>query len=119
MKKATWKQYVSKSLSYHTHSSTQLRPAIGCPRDRSLDEQGCSFVGNAIAVADEDTFVAKGIGGAMTGSLEFLLVAFENERSASEAHVMAFTVEVRTFDATTAAYSHAVVALGALTAVVP
>ena len=97
----------------------QLRPSVWCPTDGTLDEHGGAVLGGAVAVADEDVLAVYRVGGAVAGSLPFLLVALQEERAAAVGHVLARAVEIRTVDGLATAYGHAVVALGTAAAVVP
>jgi hypothetical protein len=76
-------------------------------------------MGDAVTMTDEDVLAVESIGGTVTSSLKRLLVALEEDVSSSVTHVNTLAVEIRPFHTATATYSHTVVALGALTAVVP
>ena len=76
-------------------------------------------MGGAVAVTDKDVVAVEMIGGTVAGSLILFLVAFEEDGAATLQHVGAFAVEVGTVDTAAAPYGNAVVALAALTAVVP
>ena len=75
--------------------------------------------GNAVAVTEEVVGGAKAIDGAVAGSIEVDLVALEEQGSASQPHVLAVAVEVGAFHRAATSHGNAVVALAALTAVVP
>ena len=76
-------------------------------------------MGDAVAVTDEDVLTVQVISCAVACCLIFLLVAFEEDVTATVAHVNTLAVEVGAFDAAAATHRHTVVALGTLTAVVP
>lgn len=84
-----------------------------------LDEHGGTTMGGTVAVADEEVFAIEVVGGAVAGGFPFFFVTFQEERSATEEHVLALAVEIGATDCLASSYSHAIVALGTTTAVVP
>ena len=76
-------------------------------------------MGDAVTVTDEDVLAVEGIGGAVAGSLKGFLVALKEDHATTVAHVDAIRIEIRSLDTAATAYGHTVVALRALTAVVP
>ena len=76
-------------------------------------------MGDAVTMTDKNVLTIYMIGGTMTGSFEFLLVAFEKQVAPAITHINTFAVEVWPVDSLAAPDSHAIVALGALTTIVP
>ena len=84
-----------------------------------MDEDGSTVLGHTIAMTDEDVFAIEVIGCAMTSSFILLFISFEEEVATTIPHVDSFTIEIRTIDGLAAPYCHTIIALGALTAVIP
>ena len=76
-------------------------------------------MGDAVAMTNKDILSVEGVGGTVAGSLEGLLVALDEDVASSVTHIDTLAVEIGTFDTTAATYGHTVVALRALTAIVP
>ena len=74
---------------------------------------------DAVTMTDEDILVAQMIDSTMASSLELFLVALNEERASTLAHVDTVAVEVRAINRFGAPHRNTVVALGTTTAVVP
>ena len=61
-----------------------------------LNEDACTVHLGAVAVTDENVFVAEGVGCAVASGLIFLLVALDEVRAAAFQHRLAVTVNVGT-----------------------
>jgi hypothetical protein len=76
-------------------------------------------VGDAIAMTDKDVLTIKTVYSTMAGGLICLFVTFKEEITSTITHVNTLAVEVRAFYRLTATYGHTIVALAALTTIIP
>ena len=74
---------------------------------------------DTVSVADEDILTIDKIGCTVSGSLKGLLITFQEKVATTIAHVDTIAIKIWAIDGLTTAYSHTVVALRALTTVVP
>ena len=70
-------------------------------------------------MTDEYVLTIDVVGGTMTGCLIFLFVAFKEKIASAIAHIDTFAVKIGAINGLTTTDGHAVVALTALTTVVP
>ena len=98
---------------------SELGPAVGGPADGALDEDAGAIVGNAIAMTNKDILVINMVSSTMASSLKLFLIALDEEITSAKAHVNTTAIKIRTINRFAAAYSHTVVTLATLTAVVP
>ena len=76
-------------------------------------------MGDAVAMTDEDVLTAKSVSSAVTGSLEGLLVALQEEIASTIHHVLALTVEIGSGYMLATSHGHALVAFRPAATIVP
>ena len=87
--------------------------------NRSLDEHRSTFLCDTVTVTDKDVFAIHVIDGTVACGLICLFVAFDKQISPTIAHIHTLAVEIWTINGLAAAYGNTIVALCALTTVVP
>jgi hypothetical protein len=70
-------------------------------------------------MTDKDVLTIKTVYSTMAGGLIRLFVAFEEKITTTIAHIDTFAVKIRAINRLTATYGHTIIALAALTTIIP